>query len=384
LEGYLYAATIAGWSLAAVWSWRCARGLLASRRYPRVSTCAAGEDAPLASILVPARNEEANVGECLEMLLSQKYPRFEVIAIDDNSSDRTGELIAEAARRDQRLVALTASPTPPGWTGKNWALDAAARRARGEWLLFTDADTRHGPYALASTLAHASRRGLELLSLVPHALTRSFWERALQPPAMGYLGRWFPLDRINDPADPLAFANGQFLLFRREAYLALGGHAAVRGEFLEDVAFARAAKHAGRRMECALGKRLLGVRMYDSPARYFRGWHRIYLHAFDRKSSSLLARALDLALLSILPFGLVATLAACRPLSGGPWILWGSALGGSLAAAGLVYVFAAKVQSTVGQKRAFAVFHPLAAAILAGVLLFAARSAYTGAPTRWR
>ena len=383
-QGLFVAAAVASWTLAAVWTWRSARGLIASRRYPRVSTCEAEAGAPLASILVPARNEEANIAECLERLLAQKYPRFEVIAVDDNSTDRTGELIAEAARRDPRLVALSATPTPPGWTGKNWALEAAAQRARGEWLLFTDADTRHGPYALSSSLAHASSRGLDFLSLVPRALNGSFWEGVLQPPALGCLGQWFPLDRINDPRDPVAFANGQFLLLRREAYQALGGHAGVRGEYLEDVAFARAAKRSGRKMECALGKRLLGVRMYDSLRRYFRGWHRIYLHSFDRSWPLLMGKALDLALFSVLPFVLVAVLPALGPPSGGPRLLWLSALAASLMAVFHLYLFAAKVHSTMGSPRGFAIFHPLATVVVLGILLTAVRSAITGAPTRWR
>ena len=115
-----------------VWLWRCVRGLLAYRRYPRVGLQPPPEEAPLVSILVPARNEEKNISGCLEGLLAQEYPRFEVIAIDDNSSDGTGRLIEEAAREDPRLRPLKASPTPEGWTGKNWALHQGAGEARGE------------------------------------------------------------------------------------------------------------------------------------------------------------------------------------------------------------------------------------------------------------
>jgi chlorobactene glucosyltransferase len=373
-----------GWLLAAVWSWRCVQGLRSYRRLPRVSTCEPPPDAALASILVPARNEESNIAGCLESLLAQLYPRLEVIAVDDNSTDRTGEIIAEISGRDPRLLFTKAPPTPPGWTGKNHALDRGVRAARGEWLLFTDADTRHRPLALASAVAHASRRGLDLLSLVPRVIAPSLWERILQPPAMGYLARWFPPDRINDPGDPLAFANGQFLLLRRSAYERLGGHAAVRGAFLEDVAFARAAKRSGLRMECALGKNLVSVRMYDTLARYLRGWHRIYLHSVDRRPAALLLRALDLAALSVLPYALLICLLPPALRSGevtGPRVLL--ALGPAVAVA-FIGLFAGKLHSAVGESPLYAVFHPLAASTLAGVLLAAFRSALTGAPTRWR
>jgi chlorobactene glucosyltransferase len=380
----LIAAGACGWLLSGVWAWRCLRGLRAERRYPRVPTRPAPPGAPPASVLVAARNEEANIAACLEELLAQDYPSFEVLAIDDGSSDRTGALIEEARRRDGRLRALRASPTPEGWTGKNWALHLAAQEARGEWLLFTDADTRHGPQALSSAVARARERGLHLLTLVPRALHGSLWERALQPAAMACLGRWFPLERVNDPSDPLAFANGQFLLLSREAYRALGGHQAVRGEFLEDVALARAAKASGLRLEWALGKRLMGVRMYDTLPRALRGWRRIFLHAFERRRGVLALKALDLALSSVLPFALLLALAAAGPPETAAQPAWSLALVGAGCAAGLVWLFAAKAHSLVGEKRGFFILHPLAAAVLTGVLLAAVEAAWSRRPTRWR
>jgi len=375
---------VSGWLLAAIWSWRAAKGMFVYRRYPRVAARPAPPGAGAASILVPARNEEGNIEACIESLLAQDHPDFEVIAIDDNSTDRTGELIARLAGRDGRLAALKATATPDGWTGKNWALSQAAARARGEWLLFTDADTRHGPRALSSAVAHAAERRLDILSLCPRALAGTLWERVLQPAAMGYLARWFPLERINDPSNRLAFANGQFLLFRRAAYEALGGHAGVRGEFLEDVAFARAAKKRGLRVENALGKRLFGVRMYDSLPRWFRGWRRIYLHAFDRKPAILLMKALDLLFLSALPLVFVVVLGALAAGAGTmSWPL-GLAVAPNALALGLVLVFGAKVHSAVGETWRSSLLHPLVAALLAVVLLDATRAAWTGAPTRWR
>lgn len=376
-----------GWAAAIVWMWQVVAAGIAYRRNARVPSRPAPEGAPFVSILVPARNEEANIAACIDALLAQEYPRFEVLAIDDNSKDRTGDLIAAAARSDQRVIHLQAPPTPEGWTGKNHALRHGAERARGAWLLFTDADARLHPLALSSAVVHAEERGLDLLSLLPRAITEGFAERAIQPAAMGYLGFWFPLDRVNRPGAPEAFANGQFLLLRRQAYDAIGGHAAVRGAYLEDVAFAREAKRRGLRMECALGKRLIAVRMYDSLPRLWRGWRRIYLHAFDRRGWLLLGKAFRVAALSAAPPVLLAG-AVILGLSGEGGLqatgLWISAMAGLGAASALGWLFAGKSHSAVGARIPYAALHPLAAAVIAAILLDAARCAFTGTPTKWR
>jgi chlorobactene glucosyltransferase len=385
VTGIYLALAAGGWLATAVWVRRAVSGALAYRRAPRVSARPAPPDSPPASILVPARNEEANIAGCLAALAAQAYPRFEVIAVDDNSRDRTRELIAAAAAKDPRIAPFDAPPTPEGWTGKNHALAAAVGRAGGEWLLFTDADARLAPLALASAVLHAGERGLDLLTVLPRAVTLGLAERVLQPAAMGYLGSWFPLDRVNRPGDPLAFGNGQFLLIRRAAYDLVGGHAAVRGQYLEDVALAREAKRRGLKVECALGKRLLSVRMYDSAGRWRRGWHRIYLHAFDRRAGLLLARAAEVAGLAVLPPALLAVLVIAGPGAQGPArVAWALAAAGLGLATALSLLVAAKMHSAVGRRSAHWLLHPLAAAAIAVVLLGSARAAATGAPTRWR
>ncbi len=365
-----------GWVAAAIWLWRMVLGIRAFQSAPRISTQPAPPDAPLATILVPARNEEMNIEPCIRSLLGQKYPRFEVVAVDDNSTDRTGEILRALAAAEERLAVLSTPPTPAGWTGKNHALALAAGRARGEWLLFTDADTRHEPYALPSAIGFAVENRLDLLSLSPRAIAGNWIERILQPPALGLLALWFPIDRINDPADPLGYANGQFLLMRRSAYDALGGHEAVRERFLEDVAFARAAKRKGLKLAVTFGRRLFGVRMYDTLPRYCYGWKRIYLHSYDRRPLVLAGKGLDVTICMLLPALTVVLTAAS-----GAWSL--EAIGATVSTV-IHLLYAAKVNSTFGESRVFALFHPLAAVVLVGILLGALKDAVTGAPTRWR
>ena len=217
------------------------------------------------SVLVPARNEAAVIGETLAALLRQDYPDFEVILLDDASSDGTGEIARLVGRGDARLRLLQGKPLPPGWTGKNWACWQLADQASGELLVFTDADVRWEPGALRRLAGWVESIRADALTVWPTQETRSFAERLVVPMMMfaitGYLPeigvRWLPF-----PA--FAAANGQCLAFRRDAYAACGGHAAVRGNIVEDVALARAIKRSGRRLVMVLGDGQITGRMYTN------------------------------------------------------------------------------------------------------------------------
>lgn len=228
---------------------------------------------PLVSILVPARNEAANIEACVGSLLAQDYPAFEVIVLDDQSTDGTGALVARLAGEDGRLSLLQGSALPPGWTGKNFALAQAAAAAGGDWLLFTDADTRHEPQALSASMREVERSGVDFLSLLTFQVLGSAWERVVQPVVLAVIALATPLRAINDPAHPqTAFANGQFILVRRQVYEALGGHAAVRAEIVEDCQLAQLAKQTGCALLLADGQRLVSTRMYRGFRDLWEGW----------------------------------------------------------------------------------------------------------------
>src|SRR5947209_10451393 len=196
------------------------------------------ENAPLVTIIVPARNEEACLGTCLESLVAQTGITFEIIAVDDDSSDRT----AEIAQSFPGVDVIQAGPLPDGWTGKNNAMSAGAKVARGKWLLFTDADTIHKSGSLARAVAEAEQQEAALLSYSPEQEVHGFWEKAVMPVIFAELAATYPPDAVSDPASSAAAANGQYLLVSREAYDAIGGHAAVGNSLLEDVALARTIK----------------------------------------------------------------------------------------------------------------------------------------------
>lgn len=228
---------------------------------------------PLVSVLIPARNEVLRIGRCLDGVLAQQYPNYEAIVVDDGSTDGTDVLLARAAAHDSRLRVLAGRPLPPGWAGKPNACQQAAEAASGEWLLFLDADTAAAPTLLGATLAHAQRQQLAMLSVFPLLELGSFWERVIMPPFLGVIMAVFPIERLNNPDLPAeqALANGQCILVRRDAYLAMGGHGTVRDAVLEDVHLAQAMRRSGQRVGVAVGLRHLQVRMYTSLAEIVEG-----------------------------------------------------------------------------------------------------------------
>lgn len=227
----------------------------------------------MVSVIVPARNEEASLGTCLESLISQSGVSFEIIVVDDHSTDRTREIAELLAARDNAILrVIEAGPLPDGWTGKNNAVVTGARAARGEWLLFTDADTVHLPGSLARALKEALENGADLLSYSPEQIAVTFWEMAVLPVVFSELARQYPPGKVSDPNSPAAAANGQYILVRREAYDAVGGHAAVAGSILEDVALARAVKKSGRRIRFRYAADAVRTRMYRNFRQLRDGW----------------------------------------------------------------------------------------------------------------
>ncbi len=223
------------------------------------------------SAIVPARNEEENIARAVESLAAQ--PEIsEIMVVNDQSTDRTGAILAELARRNSRLRILESGDLPAGWVGKNYALSIGAAKANGEWLLFTDADAVHLPGSTKMALDIANEQGAVLVSFSPEQQTETWWERALVPFVFGRLAEKFRYHQINNPDLLSAAANGQYLMIRRDVYDAIGGHRGVAGEVLEDVELARRAKCAGYRIHFAPGEGIARVRMYRSFGAMWQGW----------------------------------------------------------------------------------------------------------------
>ena len=243
---------------------------------------------------MPARNEEACLGVCLQSLVEQTGVSDEIIVVNDGSTDRTREI----ADSFPSVRVVDAGAPPSGWTGKNNAMATGARVARGEWLLFTDADTVHKPGSLARAVAEVKKHGAALLSYSPEQEVRGFWEKAVMPVIFAELAATYRPSLVSDPRSSAAAANGQYILITRDAYDAIGGHAAVRSSLLEDVALARAVKASGRKIFFRFGGDAVRTRMYRSFRQLCEGW--------IKNLALLFSSPVRLALLRLSEFVLIA------------------------------------------------------------------------------
>jgi glycosyltransferase involved in cell wall biosynthesis len=226
---------------------------------------------PTVSAIIPARNEEATIAAAVDSLAAQ--PEItEIFVVNDQSTDGTAAQLQQLSSHYPQLRVLETNKLPSGWVGKNYAVSLGAAQATGNWLLFTDADGVHLPGSTAHALADAAATGASLVSYSPEQETRTWWERTLIPFVYTRLGHRYTYAEVNHPNSPAAAASGQYLLIRRKDYARIGGHAAVAGEVLEDVALARLAKQAGVRLYFASGHGIMRVRMYRTFRSMWQGW----------------------------------------------------------------------------------------------------------------
>ena len=282
------------------------------------------------AVVVPAYNEQDNIADVVKAVLASHAPcrLWSLLVVDDESSDSTRALALEAAAGDPRFALLAAGPRPAGerWVGKNWACDVAWRHLQEQlsppdWLLFIDADLRPDREALRWALADAVSSGADLLSLAPRLRCGCLAEWLVQPIIASLLGLGFPIERANDPEDPLAFAAGPFMLFRRTAYGSVGGHRAVAAEVVEDLALARAIKGRGLRLRYLLATDRLTLRMYRDFGALWEGWSKNWLLGLDGDVLRALAAGGLVVELFTVPWLLAPLGLALCWLIGSPWLL---------------------------------------------------------------
>jgi glycosyltransferase involved in cell wall biosynthesis len=239
-------------------------------------------DPPRLSVLVAAKDEEENIESCVRSMLSQDYPNFQLIAINDRSTDRTGQILDRVAAEDKRLIPVHVKELREGWFGKNNAMREGYARADGEWLCFIDADCRQtSTRTLTVAVRYAMENDVDFLSVLPRLETQSVWEQIIQPACGGLMVFWFNPSKVNDPAHPTAYANGAFMLMKRATYEAIGGHEPFKTEVNEDMHMARATKQAGHRLKVVQNLDLYVTRMYTNFKAIWRGWSRIFYGCFE-------------------------------------------------------------------------------------------------------
>lgn len=275
------------------------------------------ERLPAVSILVPARNEEGNIEACVRSLLAQEYPAYELIVLDDSSEDRTGAILAGLAAENPRLTVLRGKPLPPGWLGKTWACHQLAGRAQGKLLLFTDADTRHDPRALADAVAALEAERADLVTAFPQQETGSLAERLTVPGMMWTFALFMPLRlAYRSPRPGLSVTCGQFMLFRRSAYRAIGGHKAVRQEVAEDMLLGHRIKQHGLRWRVLDGCPRVRCRMYRGLREVLDGFGKNLFAGFRYHITAYILGWLFAVVLLLEPLAVLALWLAGRPLAG--------------------------------------------------------------------
>lgn len=271
------------------------------------SAAPGGGEWPFVSVIVPARNEERNLPRLLPSLLSQRYPDYEVIVVDDQSEDATARIVAEWSASDKRLRAIEGAELPrrDGWLGKPHAMHQGANAARGAFLLFTDADTVHDKLSLSSSVAYALAHNVDLLTITPCAELLSPSERLLMPLAFEGIITLYPPYKVNDPASSVAIANGQYMLVRREVYDAVGGAGRVKDKIAEDLEFGKAVKSDGYRLYLANGVHLMTVRMYTNFREVWEGWSKNVVLSFKENPRTGFFAVVGLLAVTVMPFLLV-------------------------------------------------------------------------------
>jgi chlorobactene glucosyltransferase len=340
---------------------------------------AASGERPFVSVLVPARNEEHSVEACVLSLLSQDYPRYEVVVLDDGSEDATPEILRRlAASSGGRLRIVQGDPLPDGWHGKAWACRQLGDLASGELLLFTDADTLHKPESLSRSVAALDASGAGMLSLTPYQEMVGFLEKLVIPLVYFILMCYLPLRLVRtSPRSVFCSAIGQFMLFRRETYRSIGGHRAVKAAIVEDVWLCRAVKKNGGRVAVFNGVDVLSCRMYRSAGEIIRGFSKNLFAGLGYHSPLLFGLVVLTLAFHVLPFGFLA--AALQQGDFGPALFLLPLLQAAIALSCRVLI-AVRFRQPAG----FAFLHALSQLVLIAIALNSFAVTRFGKGSQWK
>ena len=209
---------------------------------------------PMVSVILPARNEEKFISKCLDSLIKQDYEKYEIIVIDDSSTDNTRKIILDYAKKNSKIIPISARPKPEGWMGKNWACMEGYKKATGELLLFTDADTKHSQNVISLAVGHLTSLNLDALSAIPRMLTFDFWTKITLPMISTFLHSKFSALNVNNPVKKTGYFFGSFFILKNKTYQEVGMHEGVKHEIIEDGALGKKVKESGHKMKLVRGE----------------------------------------------------------------------------------------------------------------------------------
>lgn len=346
---------------------------------------------PRVSVIVPARNEEDYISECLDSLIKQDYPNFEVILIDDSSEDRTWEIMQKYTAKYNGLIkSLRAGPRPHGWVGKNWACYRGYILSRGDLLLFTDADTKHSASTMGSAVQYLGSQNFDAITLVPRLLCRDFWTRITLPLLTVFLHTRFSALRVNNPATKIGYFFGSFYLITRSAYEAVGTHILVRQELVEDGALGAELKRRKFAIKMVKGEQYVTAVWARDLTTLWHGIRRLVIPIYTRNRYATVFMTVAVIFLLLLPFILMPFSVVFYALSKNgdrDNVHVVAAVVASAGALGVALIFlCVAVQSKLGvfQSPLYALCCPLAAVIICSCFLSSLYDATKSGSIKWR
>lgn len=261
------------------------------------------KSSPLVSVLIPARNEEANIKRCLKSLLRQDYPSIEVLVLDDNSTDNTSTIVKHIEKKDSRVKLITGKPLKRGWLGKSYACWQLSKYAKGEYMFFTDADTFHFKNSVSNIMGCLIRNKLDALSAIPRQIMITLNERLIVIWVYFGILSLMPLFPVKYTKSPLfSTANGQCILFKSDVYRKIDGHRSIKNKILEDIHISKQVKRHGYKFMIFDGSKNIHCRMYRNLREIIPGFSKFMLAAFDYNVLTLAVVISIVSALFFLPF----------------------------------------------------------------------------------
>jgi len=346
---------------------------------------------PMVSVIIPTRNESKRITPCIESIKAQTYSNLEIIIVDD-STDYTVDIINDIIKNDKRFKIIKEEKLDGGWVGKPHAMQQGSKEAKGEWLLFIDADTSHDRDLITSAVKHAQKKKLDMLSILSELVCKSFWEKIIQPIPTGLLIFISPLGKVNDPKSKNAFALGPFILIKHTVFDKIGGYEKIRGKIADDVEMAKLLKESGFKIGLAKAYDMMKLRMYEKLKDIWEGWSKnIFLGLVQKREIQSKGKQLLILLFGlfvvfdmvVLPFfAIILSLLVLFLLK---MSIWWLILGFSF----IVWFFSVSVQSYVHGKYCIGnpIYSPLyfiGGIVTMGIFLNSAVKTLSGKGVKWK
>ena len=335
---------------------------------------------PRVSVILPARNEENFIQKCLDSLTAQDYPNYEIITIDDSSEDSTGSIIAQYAKKNSKVIHVSAGPKPEGWMGKNWACMEGYKKVTGELLLFTDADTKFEKNVISLAVSHLESFSLDALTAIPKMVCLDFWTRIALPVLSTFLHTRFSAMRVNDPTKNTGYFFGSFFIIRKKTYDAVGTHEGVKHEIIEDGALGKKVKESGHKMKMVRADHLIDAVWARDWSTLWNGLKRLMIPLFLQNGKIAVGIFFAVLFLLFMPYVMLAYSILFVNSSFSSNIIFASSVSSSV----LLYSACLIDSRALGIKTKHAICSPLGSLIVVSGFLTGLLHAKTNAGVSWR